>query len=566
MRTKISRTVTLLMAASLAACAGRAAEVSSIEPAAAPVDANDPFAQMEQNLTPLATPCTFNSVTGLMTVTIAAGETAILSKRAADSAILQNGAECSTPVKSSTVKKIAVTGSTGNDALVLDFTNGLFAMGTSSASASGIVVDLVSGTDTLGIKGTSGKDTFTFGATGILLNTDANKDVLASNVDTYIVSLGDGDDTYSGAGSSVVGGVFPQAITVYGSNGNDTFLQGAAATPNEVLSGGAGTDTVTYASRTGALTVTVGAGADDGEALEADDISADVEVVTGGSGADTMTAFTATAVTFNGGAGNDTLIGDSAADTLNGDDGDDILRGKAGNDVLSGGAGDDTFDEETASNGGDVMNGGAGTDVVDYSARTVALVVTMDGVAANDGEALELDNVKSDVENIKGGTAGDTITGNTLNNVITGGAGNDVLSGGDGDDTFPQGAAGDGDDTISGGTGSDTVDYSARTLAITAVLDGLTASGDLANTEADILGTDVENLTGGSGNDVLTGNASANQLVGGTGDDTLTGLAGDDVLEGGGGTEVNVLDCGADIDIGYGEGSGVGASKTNCEL
>lgn len=570
MRHTVSRSTTLLLAAALAACGGSAGTEAAKSPS---LDTNDPFAKFDEAaLTALATPCTFNATTGLMTVVVADDETAILSKRAADSAILQNGVPCSTAVTSTTLKKISVTGSSGVNTLILDFTNGLFALGTSSAAASGVAVDLAGGTDTFGIKGTAGADSFTFGATGILLNTDANKDVTLTGAETVIVSLGDGDDTYSGAGSAVVGGVFASAITVYGSNGNDTFNQGTVATPNETIWGGAGTDTVSYASRTTAVTVTLGTPyvsgdpvPNDGAALEADELNSDVEVVTGGSGDDTMTAAAGVGATFNGGVGADTLIGDSGADKLNGGAGDDILRGKDGADILSGDDGDDTFDEETASNGGDVFNGGAGTDVVDYSGRTAALTVTMDGVAANDGESGELDNVKADVENIKGGTLGDTITGNALNNVITGGAGNDTLSGGAGDDTFPQGAAADGDDTIGGGAGVDTVDYSGRSADITAVLDGVTASGDLAATEADILGTDCENLIGGSGDDALTGNASANQLVGGTGDDTLTGLAGDDVLEGGGLAETNVLDCGADIDIAYGEGSGPG-TKTACEF
>ena len=151
--------------------------------------------------------------------------------------------------------------------------------------------------------------------------------------------------------------------------------------------------------------------------------------------------------------------------------GDDVLRGGAGADTLNGDAGDDRFDEETTSNGGDVINGGAGDhDLVDYSARTAALTVTMDGVAANDGETGETDNVKSDVEDIIGGTVADTITGNASNNKIKGGDGNDVLSGGAGDDVFDQGAAADGNDTITGGTGADTIDYSARVAVILSLI------------------------------------------------------------------------------------------------
>ena len=43
----------------------------------------------------------------------------------------------------------------------------------------------------------------------------------------------------------------------------------------------------------------------------------------------------------------------------------------------------------------------------------------------------------------------------------------------------------------------------------------------------------VENVTGGSGSDVITGNALANALSGGAGDDILTGLDGNDTLTGG---------------------------------
>ncbi len=60
----------------------------------------------------------------------------------------------------------------------------------------------------------------------------------------------------------------------------------------------------------------------------------------------------------------------------------------------------------------------------------------------------------------------------------------------------------------------------------------------------------IENAVGGSGNDVLTGNAVANrldggsgndQLLGGAGDDTLVGGTGDDTLTGGEGTDTAVF-------------------------
>src|SRR5690606_7635219 len=46
-------------------------------------------------------------------------------------------------------------------------------------------------------------------------------------------------------------------------------------------------------------------------------------------------------------------------------------------------------------------------------------------------------------------------------------------------------------------------------------------------------GAQIEHAIGGSGNDVLSGNALANTIAGGVGDDTLVGQGGDDLLQGG---------------------------------
>ncbi|MEI9939163.1 MAG: calcium-binding protein [Pseudomonadota bacterium] len=537
-----------------------------------PVATDDPFQQAEEKLTPLTAPCTFVVASGLMTVNVAAGETAIISRRAADSAIVQNGASCDNLATASTLKRLVIVGAGTGAAktVVLDFTNGLFGVGTTSVAGSGIDVNLggVVG-NTLGIRGTASADNFAYGATGVNLNNDAFKDITIANVDTHVVYMGDGADTFTSAGGTAIGGAFATPITVYGGAGADLFNQGASATVSETIYGGADIDTVSYTQRNATVTVTVGAGVDDGAALEVDDIKSDVEIVTGGSAADTMTAAPTVGVTFNGGPGDDTLIGDTGADTLNGEAGNDTLRGKAGNDILNGGDGNDTFDEETASNGSDVFNGGAGIDTLNYSARLAGVTVTMDGTAANDGALVttvsEGDNCKADVENILGSDLADTITGNAANNTITGGLGNDILNGGAGDDTFPAGSAIDGLDTISGGTGVDTIDYSHRTALVVVTLNPGVGSGEV--TEGDLLATDMENVVGTDFDDTITGNAAANELVGGLGDDTLDGAAGDDVLEGGGGAEKNHLDCGSgDGDIGFGQGSDALATRVNCEF
>ena len=55
--------------------------------------------------------------------------------------------------------------------------------------------------------------------------------------------------------------------------------------------------------------------------------------------------------------------------------------------------------------------------------------------------------------------------------------------------------------------------YASRTAAVTVSLDGTANDGESG--ENDNVGADVESITGGKGNDTLTGNDLANQLSGG---------------------------------------------------
>jgi len=563
------------------------------------------IAELASPLTQLATSCTFTNISGVWTMTIALAdaETGVVSKRSVDSAILVNGTQCGTAT-SATVKHIVVTGSTGTNTIILDFINGSFAPGYSSGA--GIAIDLVSGTsDAVKIRGSGSADTITLGADGIAFNTDTVNDVTVANADSFVVSLGAGNDIFSGSGGYGTGLTFASIITAYGGDGNDvmtggtgadvlsggagndtlrgatdaaldvvadalngddgddTFDAGNASNGGDTFNGGAGTDTVSYALRTVAVVVTVGAGANDGESGETDSVAADIETVTGG-------------------AGNDTLTGGALAETLNGGAGDDTLTGGDGNDILNGNNGDDTFLAGVATaDGADVYNGGAGIDVVSYTARTAGVTASIDGIA-NDGEtsASEGDNVKADVEDLTGGAGGDTLTGSASANTLTGGLGDDVLSGLAGNDVFDEGAVTSGADRFIGGTGTDLVDYSLRTVALTVTMDGLTADDGLSG-ELDDVEADVEDLSAGSGADSITGNDLGNAIDGGAGADSLSGGAGNDTLFGGDG--IDALDGGAGddlldggllvdtpLDCGLGDGDIVilGATETasGCEL
>jgi Ca2+-binding RTX toxin-like protein len=568
--------------------------------------------ELSQPLTPLATPCSYDATSKEATITLAAGgEVAVIAKRSVDSALIVNGVACGTAV-ASTTKKINITGGAGDDTVIMDYMNGLFAPGSSGVNGEGVNVDLAGGTgDKFSIRGSSSADTISFGSDGIAINSGSTLDIKHANAEVFTVSLGAGNDKFYGTGGNGSGPTaYTGDLTVYGGEGNDTLTGGdgndtidggdgtdtvAGGPGDDVLRGGAGddtfdegaatngsdtfnatgesgSDTVDYSARTVALTITMGTGVDDGEAGENDDVS-NVTGVKGGTLGDTITGSANPDIIYGGG-GDDTLDGDADADTIYGDDGNDTITGGAGDDTLYGGNGDDTFDEGNATSGADTIYGGAGTDTADYNARTAALTVTLN-TTADDGEASEGDNVRSDVENLIGGSGNDTFTGSSSANNLDGRAGDDTLNGGAGNDVFPQGTADDGADTINGGNGTDTVDYSGRTAALTVTMDDTTANDGLTG-ENDNIGTDVENCLGGSAADSITGNDNDNLLEGGGGGDTLNGGLGndelfgsgsDDTINGGGGDDTIDGAGGTDtIDCGAGDGDITFTTGSNCEL
>jgi Ca2+-binding RTX toxin-like protein len=113
---------------------------------------------------------------------------------------------------------------------------------------------------------------------------------------------------------------------LHGLSGNDV-LDGKGGP--DLFFGDTGIDTVSYASRTAPISVTIGNGlADDGEAGEGDNVLGDVENAIAGSGNDTVSGNEAPN-RFEGGRGDDTLRGNGGADELLGGDGFDLLDGGA---------------------------------------------------------------------------------------------------------------------------------------------------------------------------------------------------------------------------------------------
>ena len=211
------------------------------------------------------------------------------------------------------------------------------------------------------------------------------------------------------------------------------------------------------------------------------------------------------------------LIGSKFADVL----------GLGGGGTTSGLAGNDTFvDSATGENGsgGDIVSGGIGNDTMLYSRPSNRPVSVIVDDLANDGTGTEADNIKTDIENLTGGSGSDTLDTRPLGNSIN------VLAGAGGDDTLKPGL---GDDQLFGGSGADTADYSGNAAPVTI---NLTVQPESNGQGVDNLDS-IENLTGSDGNDTLIGSPGPNTIRGGEGNDRLVGGESNDVLEGLGGID-----------------------------
>src|SRR6185295_4005775 len=116
-------------------------------------------------------------------------------------------------------------------------------------------------------------------------------------------------------------------------------------------------------------------------------------VVQGLGGADTITGSngisTLTALTVDGGSGNDVLSGGDGADLMLGGSGDDTVDGNRGNDVAMLGTGNDHFNWDPG-DGSDTVEGQSGSDVLDFNGANVS--ETMD-ISANGGRVRFLRNI-----------------------------------------------------------------------------------------------------------------------------------------------------------------------------
>jgi Ca2+-binding RTX toxin-like protein len=330
-------------------------------------------------------------------------------------------------------------------------------------------------------------------------------------IDTLIGD--DGDDSLDGGeGNDILGtpegvGVLARSRelgndSVNGGPGNDELFPGPGPSfgtgDADTLTGGEGSDTVTYVRRVARVTVMQDGLAGDGQDGEMDLVAGDVE-------------------TLVGGAANDILTGTPGPDTIDGGPGDDQIFGLAGTDILIGGRAD---------GGADTVDGGLDAD-------------TLEG---NGGE-----------DRLRGAAGGDELQGGEgSDSELIGGTGDDRLMGDQGNDRLQGGA---GDDGVTGGAGADTASY-PRGSPATVTLDG--KGGDGREGEDDNVQKDVENVVGDRQDDTFIGAPGIpNKLSGGSGEDYVDGGPGprDDLSAGAGNDLVRARDRTRDVvTCGNGEG------------
>jgi hemolysin type calcium-binding protein len=172
---------------------------------------------------------------------------------------------------------------------------------------------------------------------------------------------------------------------------------------------------------------------------------------------------------------------------------------------------------------GGCFSGGTGTATCPSGSAVASIVVSLDD--GNDRSTiLSIDPARTDPATIHGGTGLDDLRGSGVDDSLFGDDGNDTLDG-----------AG-GSDVLSGGPGIDTATYQFRANTVTVSLDGVANDGEGSGELDNVLG-DVENVVGGDGADILSGDKGPNKLSGGLDNDKLDGGAGSDVLDGGQGDD-----------------------------
>jgi Ca2+-binding RTX toxin-like protein len=351
-------------------------------------------------------------------------------------------------------------------------------------------------------------------------------------------------------------GALDQVVAAGVAGVRDTFAINGAGAADAIHLAASGTDVLVAG-----LAATVNVRGDSGDSL----------LVRGNAGDDLIDAQGNLAngprITFDGGAGNDRILGSNGADVLLGGSGNDFIDGQQGNDTALLGAGNDVFQWDPG-DGSDTIDGGSGFDTHRFNGanigenfrlvangdhatltRNVANIVMdqnnferveiaalggVDNLEIGDMRGTDVREVAIDLAGVAGGTTGDGVA-DTVS--IGGGSQSEFITvTTSGDDALVSGLTAQtrvanldvGDSiAVDGGAGDDIING----MAVTAGVAGFALSGG-AGDDVLLAGRGGMTLSGGAGDDVLFGGSGDDVLLAGTGNDILAGGAGNDLFQG----------------------------------
>jgi Ca2+-binding RTX toxin-like protein len=436
------------------------------------------------------------------------------------------------------VAKVVVFGAGGNDRIAIDEANG--PMPAADIYGGSGDDELFGGSGSDRLYGQSGNDTL-FGESGddLLYGGDGN-DTLTGGVGTDQSFGGSGDDQLvwnPGDGSDLnEGGDGSDVVQVNGGNAAENFT----ATAN---------GTRVRFDRVSPAPFTLDIGTSERLVLDAN----------GGDDSFSATGDLASliAITVDGGAGNDRLLGSNGNDTLIGGAGDDFVDGNQGSDTALLGDGNDTFSWDPG-DGSDVVDGQAGNDALIFNGANVAENFELSANGTRARLVRDIGHITMDLSGIErvdtnalGGADKvtiDDLTGTDVTeaNVNLRAAIDGKVGDATADSVVVNGTNGSDTVTVTG-TQADGVEVSGLHTVVhvtgsDGTTDGLavnTLGGDDVVTASGLAGGVVSfTVDAGDGNDVVDGSAGDDVLHGGNGDDVLNGGPGQDVLDGGAGNNV----------------------------
>jgi Ca2+-binding RTX toxin-like protein len=354
------------------------------------------------------------------------------------------------------------------------------------------------------LSGGLGNDTIHGNGGDDIIQGNADDDKLYGGLGNDNLDGGTGnDELFGGAGNDVLAGgagndviAFGEGLDTIDGGADDDLINGSSGSWR-MISGGAGFDTLSFATLNSSVTV-------DMRIVSEPNGLTEIEKVIGGSAGDSLIG-SANADELEGGGGNDVISGGAGNDTLWGNADHDTLSGEAGDDTIHGGSGDDTINGGAGNNsvngneGNDTFLGGAGNNAVDGGAD----VDTLSYSHLNNGIVVSFSAEGNGTVSVNGFT--DIFTNMER---IVGGSGNDTFGGSSGTDVLDGGA---GVDEINYGNAGPSVMVS---LALNRGFRGM-ATGDVY--------MNIENMVGGGQSDTLIGNTGANVISGGGGHDVLDG-------------------------------------------